>query len=66
MRTLMGCYYAYYDWIVCLMRLKFGTEMGFDPDKTLIMFGKDAPSPRGRGGQRMAGEVHFSMLPHAP
>ena len=61
-------------WIVSLIILKFGTELGFDPGKTIEMFGLGAPIPRPReakewvrvGGQHST-EVAFTLHnPAAP
>ena len=62
----MGGYCAYYEQSISLMRLKFGTEMGFEPGKTSLIFGMGAPIPFCRGGQRVGQKVHCLMLLQAP
>ena len=43
----MGGYFAKYEWIASLIRLKFGTEMDFDLGKAFVMFEEGASIPWG-------------------
>jgi len=54
----MGRYFANYEWIVCLIKLKFGTEMVFDLGKAFVNFEEGAPIPWGWGAQRVGQKAH--------
>ena len=58
---LIGGYFGYFDWIVNLIRLKLGTEMGFDLGKAFAIFEEGAPIPWGWGAQRVGWKAHCLM-----
>ena len=55
----IGGYCPYYDRIIHLIRLKFGTEMSFDPGKTLVRLGLGALILPWQGRQKIGLEGPF-------